>query len=280
MMNLFRHIILKRTPISVRSLFSGLTYVEGSSPIHLLHPLVKLVALLSFSFTVFALTSCLGGIILFCLLLIFYRWANLGLTFFLTKLRFILIVGFLVFMIQVLAVKEGALIWQFSLGRFSFTVWSAGLFGGLRMMLRLINIISSSYLFIATTDPNRLAYALMQAGLPYRFGFMLITALRFIPVFHLELVQVRNAQMAKGIELEGLSLGKMFRAVKYLYVPLVISALSKVDELTISMENRAFGLYSARTYLNGEGLSGKDKLAILLIPLVFLAFYLIFRFLI
>ena len=72
----------------------------------------------------------------------------------------------------------------------------------------------------------------------------------------------------------------MFRAVKYLYVPLVISALSKVDELTISMENRAFGLYSARTYLNGEGLSGKDKLAILLIPLVFLAFYLIFRFLI
>lgn len=41
--------------------------------------------------------------------------------------------------------------------------------------------------------------------MPYRFGFMLITALRFIPVFQLELEQVKNAQMAKGIEMEGLS---------------------------------------------------------------------------
>jgi len=278
--NLFQNIIRRGTSVSARGFFPGLTFIEGSSPIHLLHPLVKLVALLCFSFTVFALSSCLGGIILFCLLLIFYRRANLGLTFFLVKLRFILFFGFLIFLIQVLAVKEGALIWQFSLGRFSFTLWSAGFLGGLRMMLRLINIISSSYLFVATTDPNRLAYALMQAGLPYRFGFMLITALRFIPVFHLELVQVRNAQMAKGIELEGLSPGKLLRTVKYLFVPLVISALSKVDELTISMENRAFGLYPARSYLYAEGLSRKDRIAIFIIPLVFLVFYLIFRFII
>jgi len=59
-------------------------------------------------------------------------------------------------------------------------------------MLRFLNIIGASYLFVATTDPNRLAYALMQAGLPYRYGFMLITALRFIPLFQLELAQVRN----------------------------------------------------------------------------------------
>ena len=56
----------------------------------------------------------------------------------------------------------------------SFTVWSAGLFGGLRMIL-LINIISS-VIFYRYHRPNRLAYALMRAGLPYRFGFMLITA--------------------------------------------------------------------------------------------------------
>lgn len=145
-------------------------------------------------------------------------------------------------------------------------------------MLRFVNIIGSSYLFVATTDPNRLAYALMQAGLPYRFGFMLITALRFIPVFHLELEQVKNAQMAKGIELEGLAPRKLLRAVRYLLVPLVISALSKVDFLTISMESRAFGLYPARTYMYSQTLSRKDKIAIVTVPLLFLLFYLLFCF--
>jgi len=42
----------------------------------------------------------------------------------------------------------------------------------------------------------------MQVGLHTGLGFRSLShALRFIPVFHLELEQVRNAQMAKGIEL-------------------------------------------------------------------------------
>jgi predicted amidohydrolase len=139
-----------------------------------------------FSLTVFAVPSCLGGIILFGLLLIGYGLAGLGLGFFTRKLRFILVFGLFIFLIQLIAVKEGVLLWQLFLGPIYFSVWSEGLFGGLRMMLRLVNIIGSSYLFVATTDPNRLAYALMQAGLPYRFGFMLITALRFIPIFQPE----------------------------------------------------------------------------------------------
>ena len=216
--------------------------------------------------------------LLFCLLLVFYGLAGLGLAFFSRKLRFILLFGLLIFLVQVLSVKEGILLQQLYLGPVCLPIWSKGLWGGLSMMLRFVNIIGSSYLFVATTDPNRLAYALMQAGLPYRFGFMLITALRFIPVFHLELEQVKNAQMAKGIELEGLAPRKLLRAVRYLLVPLVISALSKVDFLTISMESRAFGLYPARTYMYSQALSRNDKIAIVSVPLLFLLFYLLLYF--
>jgi energy-coupling factor transport system permease protein len=265
----------RTTSSAVKGFFPGLTYIGQRSLLHWVHPLVKLVMLFSFSLTVFAVPSIAGGIILFFLLLVFYSLAGLGLVFFSRKLRFILVFGFFIFLVQVLAVKAGALLWQLSLGPVCLSVWSEGFLGGLSMMLRFLNIIGSSYLFVATTDPNRLAYALMQAGLPYRFGFMLITALRFIPVFHLELAQVKNAQMAKGIELEGLSPRKLFRAVRYLLVPLVISALSKVDFLTISMESRAFGLYPDRTYLHSQILSRKDKLAIAAVPLFFLFFYLI-----
>lgn len=278
-MSLSRNTAHNKTSSAAKEFFPGLTYVDNSSLLHRLHPLVKLVWLISFSLSVFAVSSLSGGIILFCLLLLFYGLAGLGLTFFSRKLRFIFIFGLLIFLIQALAVKEGFLLWQFSLGGgVCLKVWSEGFREGLKMMLRFINIIGSSYLFVATTDPNRLAYALMQAGLPYRFGFMLIAALRFIPVFYLELAQVKSAQMAKGIEMEGLSPRKLLRAIKYLFVPLVISTLSKVDFLTISMESRAFCLYPDRTYMHSQALSLSDKISITAVPLIFLFFCLIVSF--
>lgn len=276
-MSFYRNTVHNKTSSVVKGFFPGLTYVDNCSLLHRIHPLVKLVLLFSFSLTVFAVPSCTGEIILFCLLLISYGISGLSLAFFSRKLRFIFIFGLLIFLVQIFAVKEGVLLWQVYLGSVYLSVWSEGLLMGLSMMLRFVNIIGSSYLFVATTDPNKLAYDLMQAGLPYRFGFMLITALRFIPLFYLELEQVKNAQMAKGIDMEGLSPRKLLMAVRYLLVPLVISALSKVDYLTISMESRAFGLCPTRTYMYSQDLSKNDRITIIAVPLIFLLFYLIFR---
>jgi energy-coupling factor transport system permease protein len=262
-------------PSLIKGFFPGLTYLDNDSRLHRIHPLVKLVWLICFSFTCFAAASCLAGIILFCLLLIAYGLAGMSPGFFLRKLRFILVFGLFILLIQILTVESGVLLWRLSLGPASLSVWSEGLLGGLGLMLRFINIIGSSYLFVATTDPNRLAYSLMEAGLPYRFGFMLITALRFIPVFYLELEQVKNAQMAKGIDMEGLSPRKLVKAVRYLLIPLVISALGKVDYLIISMENRAFGLYSTRSYMYSQALSRNDLITILVSPVGFLFFSII-----
>ncbi len=261
----------------LKGLFPGLTYVEGVSLLHRLHPLVKLVLLICFTLAVLTVPSLHGGLILFCLLLLSYRLGGLGPGFFIRKLRFIFIFGLMILLVQILWTKEGYLLWQFDLGRLHLAVWSEGLWGGLGIVLRFINVIGSSFLFVTTTDPNRLAFALMKAGLPYRAGFMLITAMRFIPLFRLELALVKNAQMAKGIELEGLSPRWLIRVVKHLLVPLVVSALSKVDFLTMSMESRAFGLYPTRTYMSAQTLTAKDKIALAGIPLALLLYCYIFR---
>jgi len=65
--------------------------------------------------------------------------------------------GFFYFLVQALAVKEGVLLWHLSWGPVYLSLWSEGLQGGLKMMMRFINIVGSSYLFVATTDPNKLA---------------------------------------------------------------------------------------------------------------------------
>ena len=217
--------------------------------------------LLCFSVLVFTLSHYLCGLFLFAFLMVGYRTAGLGFTFFWRKLRFIFVFSILILLVHLIFVREGALLWQIDIFGLRLKIWSLGLNHGLLLVSRFFNIIGSSYLFVATTDPNRLGYALMQAGLPYRYGFMLITALRFIPLFFLELEQVRRAQMAKGIDIEKLSLRNFLLTVRYLFVPLVLSALSKVDALTISMESRAFGLYPQRSYLEKQPFTGKHRLA-------------------
>lgn len=252
----------------------GLAYVPGSNALYRIHPLCKLVLLLSFSITVLLLDGYLPGFILLVMLLITYQAAGLGMSFFWRKLKLILIFGTMILFVQALFCREGKLLWYYSIpGKINLEIWSGGLLSGLGMALRFINVIGSSYLFVAITNPNELAFALMQAGLPYRYGFMLVTSLRFIPLFQLELNNVRNAQLAKGIDLEGLSPRNFLRAVRYLLLPLVISALSKVDSLAISMEGRAFGLYPTRTYQVDRKLTRRNWFLLLTTPVLFIIFY-------
>ncbi|MBP7332118.1 MAG: energy-coupling factor transporter transmembrane protein EcfT [Firmicutes bacterium] len=245
----------------LKNLFPGLAYMPGDTAVHRLHPLPKLLLLIIYSTSVIVFSHVVTALALFFVLLVFYGISGLGPGFFLRKLRVILLFGLLIMLIQVISVRQGYLLLEYAVfSSITLRIWSAGAVAGLVMMLRFINIIASSYLFVSTTDPNKLVYALMQAGLPYRYGFALITSLRFIPVFTRELTIIRNAQMAKGIDLEGMSPGKILRAVKYLLTPLVICALNKVDYLAVSMESRAFGLYSGRSYLFKQSVDKKEWL--------------------
>jgi energy-coupling factor transport system permease protein len=262
-------------PSLIKGFFPGLTYLDNDSRLHRIHPLVKLVWLICFSFTCFAAASCLAGIILFCLLLIAYGLAGMSPGFFSPQAALYPCLRLIHSVDSNFNRRKRRIIMAAEPGTGKPVSMVGRSSGGLGLMLRFINIIGSSYLFVATTDPNRLAYSLMEAGLPYRFGFMLITALRFIPVFYLELEQVKNAQMAKGIDMEGLSPRKLVKAVRYLLIPLVISALGKVDYLTISMENRAFGLYPTRSYMYSQALSRNDLITILVSPVGFLFFSII-----
>lgn len=254
---------------NLRQVFPGLKYEPGNSIIHTINPAIKLLILIFFSIAVFSASALTPSIILFLILLGAYLTSGLGLGFFIKKLRFILIFGIMIVVVQVLVVEHGYLIASVNFfNLFTIKIWSGGLVNGLIVMLRFVNVIASSYLFVVTTDPNKLVYGLMQIGLPYRYGFMLITALRFIPVFEQELVTIRNAQMAKGMDLEGVSFKKIMKMVRYLLTPLVISALSKVDYLAVSMESRAFGLYPTRSYLQKQKFSRSDWIWLVCAPLL------------
>jgi len=242
--------------------FPGLSYIPGNSFIYRLHPWAKVGSLVLFSIAVFACSAWSLNLALLALLLLLYASSGLGFLFFWQKLRFILIFASLILLLQSLLGRGGQLWFELQWGWLHLQIWSEGFKHGLLLMLRFVNIIASSYLFVATSNPHQLVYGLMQTGMPYRYGFMLVTALRFIPVFQQEINLIRNAQMAKGIELEGASLRNLFQTVRFSLVPLVISSLNKVGVLVISMEGRAFGAYNQRSFLLEQRFRPRDGLVL------------------
>jgi len=130
------------------------------------------------------------------------------------------------------------------------------------MALRFLNVVLASHLFVSTTEPQLLAYALMQAGLPYRYGFAFIAAVRFVPYFRDQAQTVRQAQMARGIALDRATPESVFLMARYTFIPVVVSALGRVESLAVSMEGRCFGLYPARTFRRRIPFGRLDALAV------------------
>jgi len=110
--------------------------------------------------------------------------------------------------------------------------------------LRLLTLGTAFFLFFQTTSPEVLSNALLKMGVPYPFAFVLSASMQFIPVLVRRLRNIRDAQRARGIPIEGrLNLLIHFPA---LAGPLLIQAFKFADELAEAMEARGFGIPGRR----------------------------------
>lgn len=237
-----------------------LTYHAGDGWLHRLHPLTKVGWLIFVTVFVFAVQNpwAVLGVLL-----------ALGATFALTRLplfrlpgaRMLLLTAGTLALLQLLFVDTGAAL--FTVGPVTVTV--EGAHAALYVAGRFVSVVLLSYLFVLTTDPNDLAYALMQIGLPYRYGFTLITALRLVPIFEAEGQTVYEAQLARGLRYDVGGPGRYLRLARQFFLPLLVSALGKVDALAVSMEGRCFGKYPRRTFLRKVTLHRRDYVALALL---------------
>jgi energy-coupling factor transport system permease protein len=115
----------------------------------------------------------------------------------------------------------------------------------LRIVFRFLGIVFSGMLF-SKEDPNEFAHALMKGGLPYRYGMTMVLTFRLIPLFSSESMMIKKAQMARGVDLEGVS--SVVNLARYTFFPWIYSALERADALTLSMEGRCFGIFRKRTF--------------------------------
>jgi len=237
-----------------------ISYSKGDTPLHRLNPLSKLAAVFAACTALFLFA---GAVYVLCGLAVVLGLAyfmGLGNVAAVVRTRFASILGLWLIFANAVFTSQGRVLLVVPLYFFHIKVTDWGLLLGIMYAARFLTVFLIGALFIATTEPAALVYSLMRRGLPYRYGFLLVLMLRFVPVFERERKTVSDAQKMRGLEIDKRSLKKLYRSLRFTLVPLIVSALSKVDSLVISMEGRAFGFKPIRTFTIEDRYSTQDRI--------------------
>lgn len=119
----------------------------------------------------------------------------------------------------------------------SYTV--DGFYLGLVFWLRLSSIILMAMLFVTTTSSAEIMRGLQKLGVPFRFCFMLTMSLQLIPITAREAGIIASAQRARGLP-EKTIIDKL-KGLVPMFVPMVVSSLSRMEVMSMALESRAFG---------------------------------------
>jgi energy-coupling factor transport system permease protein len=159
--------------------------------------------------------------------------------------------------------------WHIQLGPVVIT--SHSFIRGLFLAMRLAASITIGLLIIATTDPTYLAKGMKKLGVPTTVVFMVLAALRFIPIIMEQLFNILDAQTIRGVS------KSRIERTKLLLLPLFITSLRRTRTMGLASEAKGFGARLWCDYYETFQLKLADK-AILVALLVITIVALVLRF--
>lgn len=146
-----------------------------------------------------------------------------------------------------------------------------GIARAVQMVLRIVLLITGTFLLTYTTSPIALTDGLeillgplKKLRLPiHEMTIMMSMALRFIPTLIEETDKIMSAQKARGADFETGSLMDRAKALLPVLVPLFVSAFRRADELAIAMESRCYHGGEGRTRMKQLIMAGRDYVALI-----------------
>jgi energy-coupling factor transport system permease protein len=135
---------------------------------------------------------------------------------------------------------------------------------GIAMVLRLVVIMIVAPLMVMTTPLPEFMVALVKLKVPYRFAFIMTTALSLLPSIQNHASIIQQAQLCRGItDFENKNLLTKLRAMAGLLVPLILGTFRDSQTLDVAMSSRAFGAPVKRTFLLESRLGAVDYIILL-----------------
>jgi energy-coupling factor transport system permease protein len=222
-------------------------FVDKASPIHSIHPLTKFIWLFLISTLLivnqdYVIETITLGVILGLFFLSGFNIMQIR------GVRIAFSTSIFIALIQLIFSSDGNILFSF----LGFVVTSIGMERAIFFSSRFFSIILIGFLFIMTSSPNILVYSFMQAGISYRAGFALISALRLMSIFSRESEKIFYSLALKGSSFSIIPFKTFFQRITNYFKLILVSIFEKVDAMVISMEGRGFGNVSKRTFLQHQ----------------------------
>ena len=225
-------------------------YFPGNSVIHRLDPRTKLIMLVVYIVALFMATNWVSYALMAAFLVAVVKISTIPPKSIVRGMKpLVMILVFTGVLNLFFTTGEGEPLLDFWI----FTVYAEGLERAIFMVVRILMLISGTFLLTYTTSPISLTDGLESLMNPlkmikvpvHELAMMMCIALRFIPTLIEETDKIMSAQKARGADFESGSLMDKAKALVPILVPLFISAFRRADELATAME--------CRCYQGGEG---------------------------
>ncbi len=131
-------------------------------------------------------------------------------------------------------------------------IYQQGIHHGLIQSFRLMAMFFTGYAICFSTEPDRFMAGLLAMRVPFSLSFMVVTAIRFLPVVTNEFRTVRTAMRLKGYRAFHSSI---FHTVKTEIAglrPVLAGTIRRSKEVALSILTRGFDIDGKRTTLYEE----------------------------
>ena len=245
------------------------TFIHRMDPRNKIFCLIVLMVAVFISYPTYQMTFIIGGTLaafIFALLLI----ARVRIIDLFKSLRVLWFFVLLLMVINALMPPVGAQNIAFMLGKKAI-YWEA-ILQSLKIILRLVLMVSLTMLLTATTKPLDLTYGLEWYMTPLKIikfpvhevAMTISIALRFIPTLLDETDRIMKAQSSRGVDFKHGRISSRLKAIVSLLIPLFISSFQRSEELADSMEARGYDPRAKRTRYRVLRFSLADLCAFLL----------------
>ena len=241
-------------------------FFPGDTLIHRLDPRTKLIGVVIYFIALFSAKGVLSTLLVMLTLVMCVAVSRIKPKALLKGMKPLL---FIVIFTAVLNLfyTEGRILVQWWI----FKITAEGLKRTILMMIRILLLVSCTFLLTYTTSPLQLTDGLEHLMRPlkkvrfpvHELSMMMSIALRFIPTLIEELDKIMSAQKARGADFETGGLIKRAKALLPVLVPLFVSAFRRADELATAMECRCYHGGVGRTRMKELQMHSIDVFALL-----------------
>jgi energy-coupling factor transport system permease protein len=141
-------------------------------------------------------------------------------------------------------------------------VYEEGLHHGAVQGLRSASILSLGLLMCWTTDSRDMLNGFVGLKVPYGIAFMVVTAVRFLPIIIAEVATVTTVQRLRGFNPKKFGSGIIKTSLNVL-TPTLSNCVRRTGTLAVSIQSRAFRANPDRTYFKKLEFSELDKVVVM-----------------